>query len=186
MKPRIPNPSVRAAANRRNAARSTGPKTLKGKQQSALNALRHGLSISMRADQHLDARIEALAVKIAGVNAAPARLEQARLIAGAQIDLHRIRRVKTALLNDPTKRVNLLRPEESARVEREALRRGIRIDELTAIERAKLGTVSASDHLSLAEGFQFIATDLARLERYERRALSRRKFAIREFARTIN
>src|SRR3954451_18392353 len=34
---------ARLAANRRNAARSTGPKTEKGKQRSRANALKHGL-----------------------------------------------------------------------------------------------------------------------------------------------
>lgn len=32
------------AANRRNAARSTGPRSLRGKAKSRMNALRHGLS----------------------------------------------------------------------------------------------------------------------------------------------
>jgi len=34
----------RAAVNRANAQRSTGPRTEAGKQHSALNALRHGLT----------------------------------------------------------------------------------------------------------------------------------------------
>ncbi|HLH41988.1 MAG TPA: hypothetical protein VKV74_03295, partial [Bryobacteraceae bacterium] len=44
MKPQLAPDSQRAAANRNNAARSTGPRTEPGKRRSSLNALRHGLT----------------------------------------------------------------------------------------------------------------------------------------------
>ena len=37
----IPNGHARAAANKANAQKSTGPRTQAGKQRSSLNALRH-------------------------------------------------------------------------------------------------------------------------------------------------
>jgi hypothetical protein len=36
--------NTRAAVNRKNAARSTGPRSEGGKRRSSLNALRHGLT----------------------------------------------------------------------------------------------------------------------------------------------
>jgi hypothetical protein len=43
LKPRVVTPA-RRAANRRNAQKSTGPRTAHGKAQSRLNGLRHGFS----------------------------------------------------------------------------------------------------------------------------------------------
>ena len=40
----MPVSEARIAANRANAARSTGPKTAEGKEKSRANALKHGLT----------------------------------------------------------------------------------------------------------------------------------------------
>jgi hypothetical protein len=47
-------------ANRRNASRSTGPKTQRGKAASKLNALRHGLTAEtvVLPDENADAYVE--------------------------------------------------------------------------------------------------------------------------------
>ena len=97
--------SARVRANRRNARRSTGPRTSEGKSRVAKNAVRHGLAISVTADPALADASERLARVIAGHHVDPARLEGARRVAEAQIDLLRVRRVRVALLNDPRARV---------------------------------------------------------------------------------
>jgi hypothetical protein len=49
-------------ANRKNATRSTGPRTAVGKSKSSLNALRHGLSLPLIMDAATKADVEELAV----------------------------------------------------------------------------------------------------------------------------
>lgn len=74
-------PSARTLANRRNARRSTGPKSSSGKAIVARNAFQHGLSIPVESDEGLAPEIERLALAIAGDGADGPRRECARRIA---------------------------------------------------------------------------------------------------------
>jgi hypothetical protein len=85
------------AANRRNASKSTGPRTEAGKKRASHNALRHGM-----ASQNLRAReaerIERLARQIAGDSQNPIVLELARSAAAAEFDMSRGRQTRAALI----------------------------------------------------------------------------------------
>ena len=149
--------TARANSNRRNARRSTGPKSAAGKAKVAKNALRHGLAIPARLDSALSQEIEELAELIAGGNVAPYLLDCARRVAEAQIDLRRIRRVRLSAWS---------------KVETDELKRG---DPAPEISQVSPGFTRGPAELNT------FAKQLLRLDRYERRALSRRKAAIREF-----
>jgi hypothetical protein len=85
------------AANRRNASKSTGPRTEAGKKRASQNALRHGMaSQGLRA---LEAnQIERLAREIAGDAQDPIVRELARRAAAAIFDIDRGRQASAALI----------------------------------------------------------------------------------------
>jgi hypothetical protein len=82
-------------ANRPNARASTGPRTAEGRNRSARNARRHGLSLPVLADPVLSQDVAELTRKIAGSNPSRELYERARRVAEAQIDLRRIRRARS-------------------------------------------------------------------------------------------
>ena len=174
-------PSARALANRRNARHGAGPKTPAGKARVALNALRHGLAIPVAADPALGAEIERLALAIAGRDADPLRLECARRVAEAQIDVLRVRRARRALLADPSPRVKKPNARQLIGVAKRLLRGGEANENGEAVMLAPNCMNAQGAPTTLEQGIEALAAELARLDRYERRALSRRKTAIRNF-----
>jgi hypothetical protein len=82
------------AANRANAKHSTGPRTAAGKLKSSRNAFRHGLSGYIPLDLH-SAEVNLIARELAGEHATADRLASATDFAGAQMELLRIREIRT-------------------------------------------------------------------------------------------
>ena len=80
-------------ANRGNAGRSTGPRSMAGKSRSGRNAAKHGLSLSVLQDPILAPEVARLAAAITGGR--DELLELAIPIAEAEVVLLRARRVRT-------------------------------------------------------------------------------------------
>ncbi|MBR0829835.1 hypothetical protein JQ596_30335 [Bradyrhizobium manausense] len=83
-------------ANRRNATRSTGPRTTRGKANSSRNALRHGLARGTDASD--PAAAENLAIAIASGLGRPIASDSAMALARSRLALLRIRNLRRDML----------------------------------------------------------------------------------------
>ena len=167
-------------ANRKNARASTGPKTAQGRARLARNALRHGLSLPVCSDRVLCEEVESLARKIAGTEANVEIRQLARRVAEAQIDLRRVRHARYRLLSDA-----LSNPYHESRAD-------TRTKVAVSLLRPSAPNIPIANLMSFLtstpEGPPKFASilsqqvkQLAAMDRYEQRALSRRKSAIRAF-----
>jgi hypothetical protein len=165
---------------------STGPKTAAGKARAAQNAFRHGLNVSVLSDPLLAPEVEAMARKICGPDADAETLEWARRIAEAQIDLNRVRTSRRRLLTrffvDP-----YYQPKHVNRLELRLLKMALS-GRLPPGVPADVDAIKQMVNPKPPEGEEKLAiiikervSELAVFDRYERRALSRRKAAIRNF-----
>jgi len=183
------------AANRRNARASTGPKTAAGKAQVARNARRHGLTLPVAADPALARDVEELAQAICRNFSVGARGDKApavvaarlrflaRRVAEAQVDVRRVRRARHGLIAHALSDPRYLSPRglrsRIALLGRagDLLRRGVPVP--LEMQDAILKRPQGAQKFALVLGDH--TRQLAAMDRYERRALSRRKTAIRAF-----
>jgi hypothetical protein len=86
------------AANRRNANKSSGPRSAAGKKRASNNAYRHGL-FSKRDRAAVAEEMEAFAHKIADGTSGAIALEHACIVAEAENELAQIRHAKRALID---------------------------------------------------------------------------------------
>jgi len=126
-------------SNKRNASRSTGPRTAGGKLRSRTNARRHGLATRIEEDPEAKGGIEFLTATLAEGTDDFLHIEQLCVVATCHFDLHRIRAARYDVFS--------------------------RMDDLE--------TVSGKDF-----GIALRAMD--RIGRYETRAFSKRRQALRK------
>ena len=126
--------------------------------------------------------METLAGEIAGAGADAETQELARQLAEAQIDLRRVRYARHQFLSDTLSNQNydsLANMRMKAKVLRAFLRPNPPDMSMEALRKLVTSTPQGPDKLAtilLGEAKKLLAMD-----RYERRALARRKFAIRAF-----
>jgi hypothetical protein len=126
------------AANRKNAQKSTGPRTTRGRDRSSANAFRHGLAVAIGSDPSFSSDIENLASALELGRGRQTVGDFARQFAEAELDLLRIRKIRASQLN-----------------------------------------AVVSNPEALVEDYFGLGENLAKLQRYESRAYSRRKRAMR-------
>ena len=163
-------------ANRRNARKSTGPRSSQGKRRAARNALRHGFSLGtgILGD---DGHIETLAQRICADLQGESPLPDARAAARAQLTLAQIRVLKAEIVNriflfgaiglQPRFRSAPLRFATSFNGQQSdpPSQRPARID--------RLGPMPSDTAARMGDALWRSTEQLRKLDRYERRAHAR-------------
>jgi hypothetical protein len=166
------------AANRRNARKSTGPRSGAGKKRASHNAYRHGLTLTITSTAAFAKQLETLVRKIAGDSEDTIVLERAREIAQAELELARVRRAKVALI-ERASALGALDPPKLT------VTQMIRV--VNAFDRGRfiipklidaLATMPSQEPDRSAEAIRRVLPELRKLDRYERRAAAQRDRAV--------
>jgi len=168
-------------ANRRNARKSTGPRSGAGKKRASHNAHRHGLTSSIASTAAFAKQLDKLVREIAGDTEDAIMLERARAVAQAELELARVRRAKLALIERASAFGELDPPQPT-------VTQMIRL--LHAFDRGRLilpkpvassATMPSQEPDRSAEAVRRVLPELRKLDRYERRAAVRRDRAVLDF-----
>jgi hypothetical protein len=151
------------AANRRNAMRSTGPRTRSGKARSRANSLRHGLLSKVLVDPALVNEADQLARRIAQEHGKPDDCFESRTIAEAELIILSARAVRAQLLDTTSSE---LAPEAD--------------DGRHSEEGSRGGKVASAEERDLALAYLRLLPTLSRIDKYERIAARRRQRAVRK------
>ena len=163
------------AANRRNAAKSTGPRSSAGKRRARRNSYRHGLSVGAAGRPGSDEHVEKLARKIAGAGADTMVLEQARSVAQAQLDVIQIRLMRVSLIHRMAElgALDVADPLGTSRAVKlipKSIDRGLPRD----LSVPPAPSMPSSEPDRTAEAIRRALPELLKLDRYERSAAARR------------
>jgi hypothetical protein len=168
-------------SNRENARKSTGPRTAVGKARSGQNARKHGLSVAILSDSQWSQGVVAAVKALVGDNANDEIRQLARDFVLPHIELCRVRAVRHRLLfeamDDPEWETTA-----NLRAKDRAVLFSMRtLGPFTPMPEAVLDFLNSYPQGS--EKLALLLKDKARqlliMDRYERRALSRRKVALR-------
>jgi hypothetical protein len=201
--------SQKMAANRANAQRSTGPRTAAGKASSRHNAAKHRLAVPVSALPDLAQEVTRLSEQIAAGSVNPLIQEAATRVAEAAIDVLRVRKARTQAFGDlmsaldrspppPVEKRMLSLPSLPRPPTKRAMSRAY--DQGGGPGMSRLWDAYALEEYQVTNRIRQIKTEhheaqqatkkhaqqlrlswarLEKLERYERRALSRRRTALK-------
>jgi hypothetical protein len=188
------------AANRANARKSRGPRSAAGRTRASRNALRHGLAAISRHNPAYFPEIGRMASAYCEGDTDPLLFEQALIIAESDIILICLGAERLAAIErmrDPDAIPFSDSKASLARARARFAQAKRAYAQLVKAKQAKAGSTSDTGKASISarknkgphppaqrdecDAMCRAAPDLRRLERYERRAASRRNRAIREF-----